>query len=225
MHIVEIARLLLHFGEGNTIVLRKLSRSTVLVSERGCCVEVNKDGAEASAKKTRRVSRIHSIASQGASISGSVRYYGTSLESAECSEQHTHTHSSKWWMGGGDPKTKQCLLSLQFSFHSLYCYYSIEPRQPAGEYQRGRVWGVLPASAGCMNNIFGHNGKQSIGRLICSGPRIGSNRTWLPSRPSQLGTADHSRSLEVSLLSHLCQLGTESNIPPLLKIVYHTQAS
>ena len=128
-------------------------------------------------------------------------------------------------MGGGDPKTKQCLLSLQFSFHSLYCYYSIEPRQPAGEYQRGRVWGVLPASAGCMNNIFGHNGKQSIGRLICSGPRIGSNRTWLPSRPSQLGTADHSRSLEVSLLSHLCQLGTESHIPTLLKIVSHTQAS
>ena len=72
-----------------------------------------------------------------------------------------------------------------------------------------------------MNNIFGHNGKQSIGRLICSGPRIGSNQTWLPSRPSQLGTADHSRSLEVSLLSHLCQLGTKSNIPTLLKIVFH----
>ena len=100
MHIVEIARLLLHFCARNTIVLRKLSWSTVLVSERGCCVEVNKDGAEASAKKTRRVSRIHSIASQGASISGSVRYYGTSLESAECSEQHTHTHTHTVPSGG-----------------------------------------------------------------------------------------------------------------------------
>ena len=107
MHIVEIARLLLHFGEGNTIVLRKLSRSTVLVSERGCCVEVNKDGAEASAKKTRRVSRIHSIASQGASISGSVRYYGSSLESTECSEQHTHTHTQLQVVGGwGRSKSK-----------------------------------------------------------------------------------------------------------------------
>ena len=107
MHIVEIARLLLHFGARNTIVLRKLSWSTVLVSERGCCVEVNKDGAEASAKKTRRVSRIHSIASQGASISGSVRYYGTSLESAECSEQHTHTHTQLQVVGGwGRSKSK-----------------------------------------------------------------------------------------------------------------------
>ena len=110
MHIVEIARLLLHFGEGNTIVLRKLSRSTVLVSERGCCVEVNKDGAEASAKKTRRVSRIHSIASQGASISGSVRYYGSSLESAECSEQHTHTHTapSGGWVGAIQKQNSAC---------------------------------------------------------------------------------------------------------------------
>ena len=83
-------------------------------------MEVNKDGEEASAKKTRRVSRIHSIASQRRAAGSSIREDGRVSRT-------THTHHSECGLGRGDPKAKQGVLSFQFSFHFLYCYYSIEP--------------------------------------------------------------------------------------------------
>ena len=50
---------------------------------------------------------------------------------------------------GGDPKAKQRVLSFQFSFHFLYCYYSIEPsccRWRAGNIRALHWGGCLTAA-------------------------------------------------------------------------------
>ena len=145
----------------------KMSKNTRISAERWC-VEVNKDGEEGISKEN--TTGVQNPQYRITTESSRIQYYGTGENAGEVSRT-THTHTV--W---SDPKAKQGLLSFQFSFHFLYCYYSMEP--PAGGRGISELlhWGrELPD--GCMNNIFGHNGKQSIGRLICSGPRIGSNRT------------------------------------------------
>ena len=105
----------------------EMSRSTRIPAERWC-VEVNKDGEESISKEN--TTGVQNPQYRITTESSRIQYYGTGENAGECPEQDTHTHHSECEQGGGDPKAKQGLLSFQFSFHFLYCYYSIEP--PAG---------------------------------------------------------------------------------------------
>ena len=121
----------------------KMSRSTRIPAERWC-VEVNKDGEEGISKENTR--GVQNPQYRITTESSRIQYYGTGENAGECPEQHTHT-PLRVRAGWSDPKAKQGVLSFQFSFHFLYCYYSIEPgcRRAGGEYQR--CIGGLPDAA------------------------------------------------------------------------------
>ena len=148
-------------------MLSKMSRSTLGI-QRGRCVGVNKDGR-------RHQQRKH----DGCPESTVSHHNGSSImahdeKAGECPEQDTHTplrvRTAVWRRSKS--KTGRVVLPIFLPFSLLLLFH--RARLAAAE---GNISCIGELPDGCMNNIFGHNGKQSIGRLICSGPRIGSNRT------------------------------------------------
>ena len=116
-----------------------VKRVEVHVSERGWCVEVNKDGCGASAKKTRRVSRIHSIASQRRAAGSSIREGG---------EQHTHTPLRvRAGSRRSKSKTGRVVLPIFLPFSLLLLFH--RARLPAG----GRAGNIRAALGSCLTRL------------------------------------------------------------------------
>ena len=106
-------------GRNTSICIAFNKNELKYTSQRGWCAEVNKDGEEGISKENRRGVQNPQYRITRESIMARD-------EAGEYSpEQHTHTTPSVGWI---EPKAKQGVLSFQFSFHFLYCYYSIEPR-------------------------------------------------------------------------------------------------
>ena len=105
-------------GRNTSICIAFNKNELKYTSQRGWCAEVNKDGEEGISKENRRGVQNPQYRITRESIMARD-------EAGECPEQHTHTTPSVGWI---EPKAKQGVLSFQFSFHFLYCYYSIEPR-------------------------------------------------------------------------------------------------
>ena len=148
----------------------KMSGSTRIPAERWC-VEVNKDGEEGISKEN--TTGVQNPQYRITTESSRIQYYGTGENAGECPEQHTHTplRERAGWRRSKS-KTGRVVLPIFLPFSLLLLFH--RARLAAAE---GNISCIGELPDGCMNNIFGHNGKQSIGRLICSGPRIGSNRT------------------------------------------------
>ena len=146
-----------------------MSRSTRIPAERWC-VEVNKDGEEHQQRKHDGCPE-STVSHHNWEQPDPVLWHGRERGGVSRT-RHTHT-ALRVRAGWRRSKSKTGLVVLPiFLPFSLLLLFHRAPRWRAGNMLH---WGELPD--GCMNNIFGHNGKQSIGRLICSGPRIGSNRT------------------------------------------------